>query len=119
MKLEKTLDTLIQVLEKIYTDDEFYEVFKSLRKYKFVNNLKTLKPGDFIRFIDLRDKSKGVSSGGFIIDLYTINPKISKSKYIRLKGANKRIFTINSDFNIMFTKLDEKELLNRYNSLQG
>jgi hypothetical protein len=118
MKLEPSLNTLVEILQKIYPDDDdFDSAFRALRKYEFVTNLKSLEPGDFVRFIDLRDISKGVASGGFIIESFKISPKISKSKYMRLRGINGAIFTINSDFVALFTKLDEDTLMKRYKSL--
>ena len=115
MKLEKTLDTLIQVLQKLYPEEEdFCRIFKSLKKYKFVENLRTLRPGNYIRTIDLREVNKGLSYGGFIIA-----PKTPKKEYILLKGFKNRIFHINSHFNILFVKLSDEEVLKRFQLFQN
>jgi hypothetical protein len=119
MKLEPSLNTLIQVLQKIYPDDDdFCDAFRSLKKYRFVENLRSLRQGTFVRFIDLRNDIKKISPGGFITESFRINPKISKSKYIRLRGINNRVFTINSDFNALFIRMDDDEVLARYKSLE-
>ena len=115
MKLEPTLDTLIQVLQQIYPEEEdFCRIFKSLKTYKFVENLRTLKPGNYIRTIDLREVNKGLSYGGFIIA-----PKSPKKEYILLKGFGNRIFHINSNFNILFVKLNDDDIIKRYQSFKN
>ena len=101
--MDEDTKILIDVLQKIYTDDEdFYEIFNILQDYKFVKNIRTLKPGIFVRYIDLRNVTTNISKGGFYIKSYKMTNL--PSKYIMLKGINNKPFSINSDFCVFFIR---------------
>lgn len=102
---ETTLNDILEsnrtVLKQIY-DDEYESKFDKLAGYMYVDTLRELKLGRFIRWIN---SSKKLTAGGFAVSIDFINEK----SYILCRGINGRPFKITFDNNTIFQLMSEEE----------
>jgi hypothetical protein len=102
---ETTLNDILEsnrtVLKQIY-DDEYESKFDKLAGYMYVDTLRELKLGRFIRWIN---SSKKLTAGGFAVSIDFINEK----SYILCRGINRRPFKITFDNNTIFQLMSEEE----------
>ena len=98
------------------TSEELKKLNKQLKSYRFVDNVKEINYGNYIRWIPLKkfinnnnnnntnNKIK-LTNGGFICDMKVINNIV----YIYCKNSMNMIFNLTLDDNIIFQKLNSQE----------
>ena len=103
------------------TSEELKKLNKQLKSYRFVDNVKEINYGNYIRWIPLKkiinnnnddddvsnpnvNKIK-LTNGGFICDMKVINNMV----YIYCKNSMNMIFNLTLDDNIIFQKLNSQE----------
>ena len=99
------------------TSEELKKLNKQLKSYRFVDNVKEINYGNYIRWIQLKkfinnnnnnnnnnNKIK-LTNGGFICDMKVINNIV----YIYCKNSMNMIFNLTLDDNIIFQKLNSQE----------
>ena len=95
------------ILQKIGLDKNNLKQFhKKLKNYRYIDNIKDLKYGSQIRWIDLKKINNiKITNGANLCDI-KIN---DKGIALILSGFNKQYFTIYMAENIIFQKISDQE----------
>ena len=112
---EGILDTNNQSISKIKNDilqqlhlsrEKLIKMHKSLKDYKYVDDLKDINYGCYIRYISLKDpKNIKLTIGGIVCDIKIIDDGI----LVICKNNFNKYFQLNMDENLIFQKLTDQE----------
>ena len=106
------------ILQRLQLDKETIKSFhKKLKNYRWVDELKDIQYGAYIRWINIRNPNNlKLTNGGIICDMQILENGV----HIKCKNNINRIFQIIMNENIIFQKLtfQEEILLSAMNYLQ-
>ena len=97
-------------------EDKYISIMKSLREYKYIDEIPDLDYGHYIRWISLKNPSNiKLTNGGTLCDI-----KVNEQVSLLCKNSANRFFQIKMDQCIIFQKLTEQEkiILNVINYLK-
>jgi hypothetical protein len=98
---------LLLLNELELTKEETDEILEKLKGYKFVDELKDLKSGTFLRWIPLDATEAKLTRGAFFCDVNITDEGIN----VLMKNHFHRHFTIKFDDHMIFQKLTNQELI--------
>ncbi len=82
------------------------QLHKKLKGYRYINDLKDMKYGSYIRWISLTNPDKiSLTNGGIMCDVLFLK----KGVQILCKNNRNRFFQINFDTNMIFQKISNQE----------
>ena len=82
------------------------QLHKKLKGYRYINDLKDMKYGSYIRWISLKNPEKVyLTNGGIMCDVLFLN----KGVHILCKNYRNRFFQINFDTNMIFQQISAQE----------
>jgi len=103
-KISKSKNDILQQLQ--YERNDLLIIHKKLKSYRYVDDLKNLSFGGYIRWISLKNPQIiKLTNGGIICDITCIKDEI----YIKCKNNMNKIFQIKLSEVIIFQKLTNQE----------
>jgi hypothetical protein len=109
MKLdtEKVMKAKNDILEQLnFTKKDLKLIQKKLRDYRFIEDIKELHYGSYIRWISLKTPDNiRLTNGGIVCDIKQVNDDIS----IVCKNNMNRFFQLKMSENIIFQKVSDQE----------
>jgi hypothetical protein len=86
--------------------DVLKQLHKKLKGYRYINDLKDLKYGSYIRWISLKNPEKiYLTNGGIMCDVLFLKNGVN----ILCKNYRNRFFQINFDSNMIFQQISNQE----------
>jgi hypothetical protein len=103
-KISKSKNDILQQLQ--FERNDLLIIHKKLKSYRYVDDLKNLSFGGYIRWISLKNPQIiKLTNGGIICDITCIKDEI----YIKCKNNMNKIFQIKLSEVIIFQKLTNQE----------
>jgi len=103
-KISKSKNDILQQLQ--FGRNDLLIIHKKLKSYRYVDDLKNLSFGGYIRWISLKNPQIiKLTNGGIICDITDIKDEI----YIKCKNNMNKIFQIKLSEVIIFQKLTNQE----------
>ena len=95
------------VLQSLQLDrDKLKKYHKKLKHYRYCSDVNDFQPGQYLRWINLKDPDNiKLTNGGLIIDIDIINNCVQ----LRIKNNMNRIFQIKLDECYIFQKITPQE----------
>ena len=104
-------EMILKILKELQLPrNETLELMKKLKDYKYVDEMKDLKYGTYLRWISINDPEDiQLTKGGIFCEMKVKEDGV----YIICKnyGYNRKHFQIKLDENLIFQKLTEQELV--------
>ena len=108
---QKLREMILKILKELQLSrNETLELMKKLKDYKYVDEMKDLKYGTYLRWIPINDPEDiQLTKGGLFCEMKVKEDGV----YIICKnyGYNRKHFQIKLDENLIFQKLTEQELV--------
>jgi hypothetical protein len=108
---QKLREMILKILKELQLPrNETIELMKKLKDYKYVDEMKDLKYGTYLRWIPINDPEDiQLTKGGIFCEMKVKEDGV----YIICKnyGYNRKHFQIKLDENLIFQKLTEQELV--------
>jgi len=107
MDTEKVMKAKNDILEQFnFTKKDLKLIQKKLRDYRFIDDIKELNYGSYIRWISLKTPDNiRLTNGGIVCDMKEINDDIR----IVCKNNMNRLFQLKMSENIIFQKVSDQE----------
>lgn len=107
-KIAKAKNDILQQLKLPRQD--LTALHKKLKIYRYVDDLKDVRYGSFIRWISLKNPADiKLTNGGIICDIKAYNKDNDEDIHIKCKNNMNRVFQIKMSEIILFQKLSEQE----------
>lgn len=108
--LEEIDEQKSEILNDIFSNKSKIACYMDkLKHYRYIENVKDLKYGHYIRCIKLDGKNiLNLNRGGVIVDMKIVN---ENEVNILCRNNMRKVFTIKFEKNLIFQKLDDQELL--------
>ena len=107
MDTEKVMKAKNDILEQFnFTKKDLKLIQKKLRYYRFIDDIKELHYGSYIRWISLKTPDNiRLTNGGIVCDMKQVNDDIR----IVCKNNMNRLFQLKMSENIIFQKVSDQE----------
>lgn len=107
MDTEKVMKAKNDILEQFnFTKKDLKLIQKKLRDYRFIDEIKELHYGSYIRWISLKTPDNiRLTNGGIVCDMKQVNDDIR----IVCKNNMNRFFQLKMSENIIFQKVSDQE----------
>jgi len=107
MDTEKVMKAKNDILEQFnFTKKDLKLIQKKLRDYRFIDDIKELNYGSYIRWISLKTPDNiRLTNGGIVCDMKEVNDDIR----IVCKNNMNRLFQLKMSENIIFQKVSDQE----------
>ena len=104
---EKVMKAKNDILEQLnFTKKDFKLIQKKLKNYRFIDDIKELHYGSYIRWISLKTPDNiRLTNGGIVCDMKQVNDDIR----IVCKNNMNRLFQLKMSENIIFQKVSDQE----------
>jgi hypothetical protein len=104
---EKVMKAKNDILEQLnFTKKDLKLIQKKLKNYRFIDDIKELHYGSYIRWISLKTPDNiRLTNGGIVCDIKQVNDDIS----IVCKNNMNRFFQLKMSENIIFQKVSDQE----------
>ena len=104
---EKVMKAKNDILEQLnFTKKDFKLIQKKLKNYRFIDDIKELHYGSYIRWISLKTPDNiRLTNGGIVCDMKEVNDDIR----IVCKNNMNRLFQLKMSENIIFQKVSDQE----------
>jgi hypothetical protein len=104
---EKVMKAKNDILEQLnFTKKDLKLIQKKLKNYRFIDDIKELHYGSYIRWISLKTPDNiRLTNGGIVCDMKEVNDDIR----IVCKNNMNRLFQLKMSENIIFQKVSEQE----------
>lgn len=107
-KIAKAKNDILQQLK--LPRQELAALHKKLKIYRYVDDLKDVRFGSYIRWISLKNPADiKLTNGGIICDIKAYNKDDGEDIHIKCKNNMNRVFQIKMSEVILFQKLSEQE----------
>lgn len=107
MDTEKVMKAKNDILEQFnFTKKDLKLIQKKLKNYRFIDDIKELHYGSYIRWISLKTPDNiRLTNGGIVCDMKEVNDDIR----IVCKNNMNRLFQLKMSENIIFQKVSDQE----------
>lgn len=107
MDTEKVMKAKNDILEQLnFTKKDLKLIQKKLKNYRFIDDIKELHYGSYIRWISLKTPDNiRLTNGGIVCDMKEVNDDIR----IVCKNNMNRLFQLKMSENIIFQKVSDQE----------
>lgn len=107
MDTEKVLKSKNDILEQLnFKKKDLKLIQKKLKDYRFIDDIKEMHYGSYIRWISLKNPDNiRLTNGGIVCDMKEVNDDIT----IVCKNNMNRLFQIKMSENIIFQKISDQE----------
>ena len=107
MDTEKVMKAKNDILEQFnFTKKDLKLIQKKLKNYRFIDDIKELHYGSYIRWISLKTPDNiRLTNGGIVCDMKQVNDDIR----IVCKNNMNRLFQLKMSENIIFQKVSDQE----------
>ena len=104
---EKVMKAKNDILEQLnFTKKDLKLIQKKLKNYRFIDDIKELHYGSYIRWISLKTPDNiRLTNGGIVCDMKEVNDDIR----IVCKNNMNRLFQLKMSENIIFQKVSDQE----------